>query len=214
MEDTLRALLIVLATLVFVRSAEAQTPPAPQGSAAVDRDALIARILSSGDGRGPESAFVVARGTEAYLVIQHLQMPFLRQRSVEERSSVLDVLTVRGAEGGEQEVFFRAPAPDDLPAEQRQTERNARAILTSGDGLTPATAFIVGGAIGAEYAILRMMGLRRGLQGLVTRDGCHYDLQRATDPATGEVREIWFRLGGSGSGGLIDYSGRCEAPRN
>lgn len=193
---------LILVALAFALPARAQAPDAAQAA----RDATIARVLASGDGRGPASAYVVARAIEAHSVILHLRTPFLRQRSVEENATVLDIWTVRGTDGAEHEIHFRVPAPDTLPPEQREAERNIRRILTSGDGLTPETAFVVGGAIPAEYAILRLMGLQRGVQGLIDRAGCYYDVQRARDPSTGETREVWFRLGGSGA---LAYTGRC-----
>lgn len=203
----MRAACFILVALAFALPARAQAPDAAQA----ERDAAIARVLASGDGRGPATAYVVARAIEAHSVILHLRSPFLRQRSVEENATVLDIWTVRGTDGAEREIHFRVPAPDTLPPEQREAERNVRRILTSGDGLTPETAFVVGGAIPAEYAILRLMGLQRRVQALVNRGGCYYDVQTARDPASGETREIWFRLGG---GGALAYSGRCEPARN
>ena len=197
----MRLALVVLILLALVSPARAQA----------EREAMITRVLASGDGNAPATAYVVDRAIDAHAVILHLRKPFLRQRSVEEGASVLDVWTVRGADGAEQDIHFRVPAPDTFPAEQRERERSIRRILTSGDGLTPETAFVVGGAIPAEYAILRLMGLQRGVQALVNRGGCYYDVQTARDPASGGTREIWFRLGG---GGALAYSGRCEPPRN
>lgn len=191
----------------------AGTPPAALGQnaaapeAEAQRAAMVANALASGDGRSDATAYRVARAIDSHHVALHLRLRLVRQRSVSEGASVLDIWTVRAADGSESEVFFRVPAPDTLPPGQRENDDAIRRILTSGDGRSPQTAFVTGGAISAEYAILRLMGYRSTLQALINRDGCNYDVQRAVDDATGATQDIWFRLGGAGA---LAYTGRCE----
>ncbi|MEO3473858.1 hypothetical protein AAFN86_18465 [Roseomonas sp. CAU 1739] len=125
---------MILIALALALPANAQ-PPAPAADAAqAERDAMIARVLASGDGRGSATAYVVERAVDAHLLILQQGRRFQRQRSVEDGLSVLDIWTVRDTDGTERDVYFRVPAPDTFPAEAGETERNIRRILTSGDG--------------------------------------------------------------------------------
>lgn len=187
------------------------TPARPSAEeAAARRAALVARVLASGDGSSAATAYTISRAYDGQIVVEQQRWRFLRLRSVPEPGHMLDIWTVRDPSGGEREVFFRAPASETLDARQAQSDRDMRRILTSGDGLTPQTAFIVGGVISAEYAILRLMHLRRGVQALQTQEGCGYDVQHATDEETGERRAIWFLLG-NGSGYTGMYNGQCAS---
>ena len=176
---------LILIALAFALPARAQAPDAAQA----ERDATVARVLASGDGRGPATAYVVARAIEAHSVILHLRTPFLRQRSVEDNATVLDIWTVRGTDGAEHEIHFRVPAPDTLPPEQREAERNIRRILTSGDGLSPETAFVVCTFwyIDALAAIGRVEEARELFEHLLSCRNHLGLLSEDIDPKTGEL---------------------------
>ncbi len=77
--------------------------------------------------------------------------------------------------------------------------------MISGDGMTPETAFVVGGRIGAEYQILRFMGIKSNSQALLTIRGCSFDRLSGRDLDTDEPREVYFKLGSPG----FDYRGEC-----
>lgn len=203
------AFILALALLAGLPgAAQSQSAAAPEAEA--QRAAMVATALASGDGRSDATAYRVERAIDSHHVVLHLQLRLVRQRSLAEGATMLDIWTVRAADGGEREVFFRVPAPDTLAPEQAESDAAIRRILTSGDGRSPETAFVSGGVIGAQYAILRLMGYRRNVQALIDRGGCYYDVQRALDEATGETQDVWFRLGG---GGALRYTGRCEQAR-
>lgn len=71
--------------------------------------------------------------------------------------------------------------------------RSLEQQLASTTGSGPETAFKVG-SIGEEYQILGRLGLQRASQALVAHEGRMYDVLTATDPATGEEREVWFDI--------------------
>ncbi len=61
-------------------------------------------------------------------------------------------------------------------------------------GSTKETAYKVN-SIAEEYAIMRKLGLRVGMQALIMgEDGHPYDMLSGTDPNTGEKRDVWFDI--------------------
>ena len=72
--------------------------------------------------------------------------------------------------------------------------------LESGNGESPETAYVIyardeGTGVAKEYAILAYLGLRPGAQSLVNKGSKTYDMIEATDPRTGETRQVWFDIG-------------------
>ena len=114
------------------------------------------------------------------------------------------MVTARDSKTGRlQDVWFH-PAVPTAP-DRAETDRVVRAIVTSGDGTSPETAFVVGARIGAEYEILRYMGIRSDLQALLRVRGCSFDRLSGRDVDTGEAREVYFKLGSD----LLDDGGAC-----
>lgn len=68
-----------------------------------------------------------------------------------------------------------------------------RSIEKSGDGKTPATAFVVI-STDEEYALLNWMGLRATGQALVAADGHSYDRMTVLNPKTNEKADYYFNI--------------------
>ncbi|MFL6201347.1 MAG: DUF4919 domain-containing protein [Thermoanaerobaculia bacterium] len=67
-------------------------------------------------------------------------------------------------------------------------------ILKSGDGKTPATAYVVI-AISEEYALMAHLGFQVAGQSLLNDDAGHsYDLIRGINPETKATREVYFNI--------------------
>ena len=68
------------------------------------------------------------------------------------------------------------------------------AILKDGDGKTESTAYKVK-SVDEEYEILRLFGLRPGMQSLIIgKDQKPYDRLDATNPRSGEQVTLWFDI--------------------
>jgi hypothetical protein len=67
--------------------------------------------------------------------------------------------------------------------------------MTSGDGQSPETAFLIGGAVPAEPRIMHYLGITPTLQALRSTRGCSFDVLSGEGPASGQHREIYFKLG-------------------
>ncbi len=67
---------------------------------------LISSLLSSGDGRSPQTAFKVITVREEYEMLRALSLESLGQRLIAQDDRYFDVLTVRDGSGAEGEVFF------------------------------------------------------------------------------------------------------------
>lgn len=67
-----------------------------------------------------------------------------------------------------------------------------RSILASGDGKSPATAYVVV-RVSEEYHVIAALGFRPGKQSLVHSGGSSYDLMQVTD-ASGEEVSIYFQI--------------------
>ena len=161
---------------------------------------VLDQAMRSGDGRSAATAFQLPGLLWAYPLLQRMGLRLQAQHVAE---GALDVVTARAGGTGEvREVWFRV-AP--TVGEAAQADRAMRAVMVSGDGLTPETAFVVGGRIEAEYQVLRTMGIRSEMQALVTVRGCSFDRLSGRDVDTGAVRTVWFKLGRAGFG----YEGAC-----
>lgn len=68
-----------------------------------------------------------------------------------------------------------------------------RSIEKSGDGKTPATAFVVI-STDEEYVLLNWMGLRATAQALVAQAGHSYDRMTAVNPKTNEKTDYYFNI--------------------
>jgi hypothetical protein len=67
-------------------------------------------------------------------------------------------------------------------------------ILKSGDGKTPATAYVVI-AISEEYALMSRLGLQVAQQHLLNDDDGHsYDLLEGVNPETRAKQEVYFKI--------------------
>lgn len=64
-------------------------------------------------------------------------------------------------------------------------------ILHSGDGKTPATAYIVV-SVHEEYVVLSMLGLQPQGQALLQEKGHSYDVMKAKDKKSGEPVTLYF----------------------
>jgi hypothetical protein len=67
-----------------------------------------------------------------------------------------------------------------------------RAILSSGDGKTPETAFAVI-SVSEEYTIIGVRGARRVQQALINKDGHAYDLMTVQN-RSGEKEQLYFNI--------------------
>ena len=70
---------------------------------------------------------------------------------------------------------------------------DAPTVLASAGGTGPEDAYVVA-SVAQEYEILRMLGLSAEVQSLRTINGKAFDVITATDPETGEARDIWFDI--------------------
>lgn len=69
-----------------------------------------------------------------------------------------------------------------------------QSILSSGDGKTPATAFVVV-STPEEYAVARMLRVRVQSQSLIRSDDGHaYDVLTVRDPETEAERSVYFNV--------------------
>ena len=66
-------------------------------------------------------------------------------------------------------------------------------VLASAQGTGADDAYVVSSAA-QEYEILRLRGLRMESQSLHVIDGRAFDVLSVRDPATGEVRDVWFDI--------------------
>ena len=149
-----------------------------------------------------DTAYAVPGLLWEYVLLTRLNLRFSTQRIAKDTGT--DVITARDPKTGHmQDIWFRAAIPD-IP-DQAETDRVVRAIITSGDGKSPETAFVVGGSIGAEYQILQFMGIKSNSQALLTIRGCSFDRLSGGDLDTGELREVYFKLGSTN----FDYRGEC-----
>lgn len=67
------------------------------------------------------------------------------------------------------------------------------AVLNSGDGLSPETAYQVL-SVREENMILLVLGLQKKRQALVQHEGHLYDQISATNKNTGESQGVWFNI--------------------
>jgi len=70
---------------------------------------------------------------------------------------------------------------------------DAPTVLASATGTGPDDAYVVY-SVEQEYEVLRLLGLRRDSQALHMIDGQAFDVLTATDPQTGEARDVWFDI--------------------
>ena len=68
-----------------------------------------------------------------------------------------------------------------------------KSILSSGDGKSQETAFVVI-STAEEYVILRVLGLSIGSQSLQSANGHHYDRLDAVDPKTKQKVTLYFNI--------------------
>jgi Domain of unknown function (DUF4919) len=68
-----------------------------------------------------------------------------------------------------------------------------KSIQDSGDGKTPATAFVVI-STDEEYVLFKILGLRVTNQALLNQDGHSYDRMTATNPKTNETVVYFFNI--------------------
>jgi Domain of unknown function (DUF4919) len=68
-----------------------------------------------------------------------------------------------------------------------------KSIMSSGDGKSEATAFVVI-STDEEYVLFNFMGLRATGQALITKDGHSFDRMTTTDPKTNETAVYFFNI--------------------
>lgn len=68
-----------------------------------------------------------------------------------------------------------------------------KSIMSSGDGKSEATAFVVI-STDEEYVLFNFMGLRATGQALITKDGHSFDRMTATNPKTSETVTYFFNI--------------------
>jgi hypothetical protein len=87
-------------------------------------------------------------------------------------------------------LAFAAPStPDNAPPPSKHVQQ----LLQQTDGATAERAFKVNG-VREEYEIVRALGLKPGMQSLLSDHGRMYDLLTVTDPKTGQQRKLWFDI--------------------
>lgn len=82
----------------------------------------------------------------------------------------------------------QAPAASDVAP----VPSEIAAIMAQADGTTQETAYKVPG-VPDEYAVLKALGLKPGLQSLLILDGKPYDVIEAEAP-DGTTRKVWFDI--------------------
>ena len=70
---------------------------------------------------------------------------------------------------------------------------DAPSVLASAGGTGPDDAYVVY-SVEQEYEVLRLLGLRPERQSLHMIDGKAFDVIIATNPETGEARDVWFDI--------------------
>ncbi|MCL6250613.1 hypothetical protein M3P36_06090 [Altererythrobacter sp. KTW20L] len=70
---------------------------------------------------------------------------------------------------------------------------DAPSVLASAGGTGPDDAYVVY-SVEQEYEVLRLLGLRPERQSLHIIDGRAFDVIIATNPETGEARDVWFDI--------------------
>jgi hypothetical protein len=87
-------------------------------------------------------------------------------------------------------LSLAAPSgPDTAPAPSKHVQQ----LLQQTDGASAERAFKVNG-VPEEYEIVRALGLKPGMQSLVSDHGRMYDVLTVTDPKTGRERRLWFDI--------------------
>lgn len=81
------------------------------------------------------------------------------------------------------------------------------AILATGNGATPQTAFHVLGT-SEEYVVLDVMHMRRGRQSLVRLDNHAYDQLSCTHIPDGRPGDVWFNIDVSFAGEISVVTGK------
>jgi len=68
-----------------------------------------------------------------------------------------------------------------------------QSILKSGDGKTPATAYVVI-STDEEYAVLGALGIRRTRQGVMEDQGQHFDMLQGVDRQSNQSVALYFNI--------------------
>ena len=89
-------------------------------------------------------------------------------------------------------ILLSLAAPT-MPAATPPPSDHVQQLLRQTDGTSAERAFKVN-SVAEEYQILRALGLKPGLQSLVSNHGRMYDVLTATDPKTGQSRDLWFDI--------------------
>lgn len=195
----------ILAALIFVSAALAQKPaPAKAGNDAEDYKALTAK-LKGGDTKidftALRLAFTKTKSYSAYGGDRDLQRAasdaltkgdykeavkkagvLLDDDYTDMDAHVISSVAYRGLENGKMADFHKSVYLGLV-----------NSILSSGDGKTAATAFVVI-STSEEYIVLRALGLAPGSQSLVHQDRHSFDVLMATDPKTKETIKIYFNI--------------------
>lgn len=194
---TRRTLAVALATGLLAGTPDAGATPADDVTATIDA------AIASGDGRSADTAYSVPGMLWEYKVLHRLGLRLVRQRTDEATKD--DVITVRDPKAGtERTVWFQATNPSE--PKYAEIDRVARAIVTSGDGGTPETAFAVGGFIESEYMVAQVMGVDVQRQALLRYQGCSFDRLSGKDVDDGHPRSLYFKLGST----PLDNGGPCR----
>ncbi|MSO99956.1 MAG: hypothetical protein EXR07_02735 [Acetobacteraceae bacterium] len=202
--NLIRAATALLIAVVAVRVTLLSPAPAWADDEA---EKTVRKIMQSGDGKSAATAYRAPRILWEYEVLIKRGLRFQRQRT----AGASDVITAFDTETkSATEVWFRVvPDPEVEATAQQKFDADAedaiRNIMRSGDGLSPETAFVVGAQIPMEYRILRYMGLKPQLQGLVMNGGCGFDVLTAIVPDSQTQTQVYFNIGD----GPMRYNTHC-----
>ncbi len=161
----------------------------------------VEEALISGDGKSEETAFYADNLDVVYEVLGQLDLRFVRQETTIKGQYHLDIVTaVEHNKQEERSVFFRVPWHADFSSNKAVRDRMQRSMATSGDGLTPNTAFIEGSP-GAqqlfyEFDAISAMGLKRSYTNRrdpVVIGECRIRIENAQAPGSEDNREIYFQ---------------------
>jgi tetratricopeptide (TPR) repeat protein len=72
---------------------------------------FITSILATGDGKNPESAYIVISTNEEYTLMEYLGLRVSRQSLTEQKNQYFDILTGIASSGEEKKVYFNIDKP-------------------------------------------------------------------------------------------------------
>lgn len=161
----------------------------------------VEEALISGDGKSEETAFYADNLEVVYEVLGQLDLRFVRQETAIKGRYHLDIVTAVERNNQEERlVFFRVPWHADFSSDKAVRDRMQRSMATSGDGVTPNTAFIEGSP-GArqlfyKFDAISAMGLERSYSSRtdeIVVGECRIRVEPARVPGSYDERKVYFQ---------------------